>query len=151
MQTATHTEPRGRAARFAAWDAALRRAIAANLTALALPDGGYAISSSTDEDRGYIVDRHGSCQCKAAQHGNPYCQHAALAAALAGLIPWPVYAAVEDAAPAVEVAAVEVLTIAAAPCRNCRGRGWVWGDDYRAAAVECRCYVCNGNGHQPAA
>ena len=115
MQTATHTEPRGRAARFAAWDAALRRAIANNLVALALPDGAYAISSSTDEDRGYLVDRYGSCQCAAAQHGNPYCQHAALAAALGGFIPWPVFDQ------PVEVAAVEVVEVASIACpRWCR-------------------------------
>lgn len=83
--------PATRAERMARWDAALRRAVAANLTAMRLQDGSFAISSESDEDAGYLVGGNFACTCKAATSGNRFCKHAALAMALAGVLPWPVY------------------------------------------------------------
>ncbi len=128
MSTATANQPQGRRARFAAWDAALRRAIAANLTVLALEGGAYAISSESDPDRGYIVDQHGSCTCAAAQNGNPYCKHAALAMALSGILAWPDYTADAPAA------TVEV------ECPKCRGNGSLWSSAGWVACPRCNCH-----------
>ncbi len=122
------TAPLTRAGRFAAWDKALRRAIAANLTVLDLGNGSYAISSESDQDRGYVVNEHFSCTCAAAQNGNPYCKHAALAMALSGILDWPDFTADAPAAP------VEV------ECSKCRGNGSLWSSTGWVACPRCNCH-----------
>jgi len=137
MDTATNTRPVGRAARFAAWDRALRRAIENNLVALDLGQGRYAISSSRDEDRGYLVSTSGDCECEAARNGHRQCQHVALALALAGIIPWPNYTG--------EVEPDRTMT-----CPRCHGRGSVdtSGGFHGLPAHQRtgRCGLCDGQG-----
>lgn len=151
---------RTRAGRKAAHDRALRRAIANNLIALELPDGAHAIQSATDPDRGYVVDRYGSCNCKAAESGNPFCQHSALALALRGWIAWPEYEAAGPALEAVPAPAREFCPetgreIAADgfyvdTCRECSGLGYGYGEWGRDMyTVTCR--ACGGSGRKPAA
>lgn len=151
---------RTRAGRKAAYDRALRRAIANNLMALELPGGAHAIQSATDPDRGYIVDRHGSCNCKAAESGNAFCQHAALALALRGIVAWPEYEAAGPELEAAPAPAAERCPVTGEPidadgyysstCRECSGLGYGYGEWGRDMyTVTCR--ACGGSGRKPAA
>lgn len=127
----------GRSARFARLDAALRRAIAANVDIFALPNGGYAVQSATDADRGYVVDANYVCQCKAAQN-SMVCLHVALAMAMDGIIPWPQYDPEPDPAGP-----------AAAMCRVCGGDGAIQHE--RLDPAPWTCPRCGGSGLEPVA
>jgi hypothetical protein len=70
------------------WQKALSRAISHNLGYMELigGDGAFAVSSTRDEEAGYIATA-GSCTCPAGRGGDPVCCHRALVRALTGAMP----------------------------------------------------------------
>src|SRR5215207_6751817 len=70
------------------WQRALGRAMLANLSYMELVsgDGAWAVSSSTDCERGYIATTR-TCTCEAGRAGDPVCAHRALVRALTGVMP----------------------------------------------------------------
>jgi len=72
------------------WARALQRAMAANLAYMELigGDGSWAISSTRDNERGYITTTD-TCTCEAGRAGDEVCCHRALVRALTGMMPEP--------------------------------------------------------------
>jgi hypothetical protein len=70
------------------WQKALSRALLANLSYIELigGDGAFAVSSTGDEEAGYIATV-GSCTCPAGRGGDPVCCHRALVRVLTGVMP----------------------------------------------------------------
>ncbi len=93
--------------------------------------GQHVATSASDPTRCYLVDVERGCTCKG--YGTwQRCQHYALLLAELGRIP--------DPAPVVEVV---ILDAQPAPCRSCRGEGWIRMSTGAGladwVAVECRC------------
>ena len=105
------------------WQKALNRALAHNLTYLELlgGDGAWAVSSTRDDEQGYIATV-ATCTCPAGRGGDPVCCHRALVRALTGVMP----------------------VDAPADCPNCCGCGV---QTYRT--FEERCPSCGGSGVKP--
>lgn len=84
------SKTRTRHATPARWQAALQRAMVANLAYMELTgtDGAWAISSTRDDERGYLATTH-TCTCQAALSGDEVCLHRALVRALTGTMPEP--------------------------------------------------------------
>ena len=121
MSQDTTTEPRGES--WARWQAALDRAIAANLSYIELMDGdgAWAVGSSQDSERGYLVTSH-TCTCAAGRGGDPICKHRALVRALVGLLP-----------------------LDGVACPSCNGGGAV----YFCSGNQEPCAHCGGTGVKP--
>lgn len=84
------SKTRTRQATPARWQAALQRAMAANCAYMQLEGAGgaWAISSTQDDERGYLATTH-TCTCQAALSGDEVCLHRALVRALTGTMPEP--------------------------------------------------------------
>lgn len=117
------------------WQKAFERAMAANLAYIELigGDGAWAVSSSSDPERGYIATTD-TCTCAAGRGGDPCCLHRALVRVLTGTMP-------VDPAP-------ELVVV---PCQECGGRGHVeiyFGGGLNDYATE-DCGRCAGTGINP--
>jgi hypothetical protein len=111
----------------ARWQLALSRAIRANLSYMELigGDGAWAVSSTRDEEQGYVVTLD-TCTCAAGRGGDPICCHRALVRALTGLLPL-------DPPPA---------TIACGHCSAGRVEEWTAGH----ISGSQPCSICGGTG-----
>jgi hypothetical protein len=116
----------------ARWAKALSRALDHNLLYMELrgTDGYWAVSSSADDETGYLVTPT-ACGCPAARGGDPVCSHRALIRCLVGMLPLD-----PEPAPAM--------------CPSCGGAGRVeeWVAGHVAGATTCS--VCGGAGVMPA-
>ncbi|MDP9359250.1 MAG: hypothetical protein M3R02_28990 [Chloroflexota bacterium] len=127
------------------WQGALRRALAEGVQVRQLAgSGAWIATSGTDAASAYLVTGD-SCECQAAEHGDPICKHRASfwhAQGALHLDPEP------DAAPVVAVVVVEPAP--AATCPTCGGNG-IDPDcrGHRVAPgyfVHCPCFACDGSG-----
>ncbi len=84
------SKTRTRHATPARWQAALQRAMVANLAYMELTgsDGAWAVSSTRDDERGYLATTY-TCTCQAALSGDEVCLPRALVRALTGPMPEP--------------------------------------------------------------
>ncbi len=103
----------------------MTRAITANLSYMELVggDGAFAVSSTKDDERGYIATA-GSCTCEAGRGGDPVCCHRALVRVLTGAMP------LDAETPA--------------DCPDCCGCGV---NDYGRYRLPCE--TCGGSGVRP--
>ena len=107
------------------WHAALKRAQANNVHVYRIESSGQFIATSgTTVTAAYATDGV-SCECAAAVHGDPICQHRAAYWAAHGML------TLEETAP---------VTM---PCSMCDGSGQCWLEGEYAAR---ECWYCSGRG-----
>ncbi len=126
------------------WQAALKRALAEGVQVRQLAgSGAWVATSGSDPASAYLVTGD-SCECQAAEHGDPICKHRASF--------WHAQGALHldselDAAPVVTAVVVEP---APAICPACGGRGIDPAcRGHRVAPgyyVHCACARCDGSG-----
>ncbi len=123
------------------WQAALKRALDAGVQVRQLAgSGAWVATSATAPAAAYLVSGQ-SCECQAAEHGDPVCPHRAAF--------WHAQGALDlDPEPAATPVVVEPAP--AATCPTCNGNGIdpeCCG--HRVAPgyfVHCPCYACDGAG-----
>ncbi len=122
------------------WQAALKRALEAGVQIRQLAgSGAWVATSATDPTAAYLVNGQ-SCECQAAEHGDPVCLHRAMywnAVGVLDLEPEP-------------TAAPVVAAPTPATCPACGGNGFDPGcQGHRIAGgfvVHCPCATCDGVG-----
>lgn len=119
------------------WARALDRALHSGVEILTTQDGERFATSSSRLDTLYRVSPD-SCDCPAAQAGDPICQHRAALRSILGILP-------------VLTLRIDELIPADAPrCTWCFGRGERWAgsvDDERNPQRLITCPECCGTGH----
>ncbi len=122
VQTATHRPVRR--ATPERWQAALKRALEAGVQIRQLAgSGAWVATSATDPAVAYLVNAQ-SCECQAAEHGDPVCLHRAMywnAVGVLDLEPEPAAAPFDSACSGHRVAGTTIHC----PCARCDGSGAV--------------------------
>jgi len=109
------------------WTAALKRAQNNGVHVYRIESTGQFIATpGTTVTTAYATDGV-SCECAAAVHGDPVCQHRAAYWAAQGML------TLDETAPATM------------PCRPCDATGQIWNEDSWSPD---RCWYCSGTGRR---
>ena len=107
------------------WQAALRRANDKGVKVYKLETIGVYVATSGSRSLVCYRTDGASCECAAAQSGDPVCVHRAKYWQVAGML------TLDDAAPATM------------PCGPCEGTGQIWSEGQWSADP---CFICSGRG-----